>query len=205
MGSHTKVGQGAAPPEPAPVNSTSDVPPTRFQTYDYPMPEPDEFRTANPYRVQVQAPTAPVVPVKRKIGPAAGLLVASVLAGFGGGIVVMLVIASAEPQSTAASVLATPTVTETVTKSPKPSSSPSSSSTLKGFGDGTYVVGEDIKAARYTTANAAGEGCYWEISESGTNGDKVLQNEFSAGGRQVVTLAKGQDFKTEDCGKWVKK
>lgn len=206
MGEHAKVGQGAAPPEPEPLNSTSDVPPTRFQTYDYPMPEPAEFRTANPYRVQVEAPQAPVVPVKGKseIGNRVAIGALCLAIGAGSGFISGINLPAADPVDW---IQSAPTVTETVTKSPKPapSSSSSSSSVMQGFGDGTYVVGEDIKAARYTTAEAAGEGCYWEISESGTNGDKIIQNEFSAGGRQVVTLTKGQDFQTEDCGKWVRK
>lgn len=206
MGSHSAGDRGASPPPPpeaTPRDTTSDDPPTRFQTYDYPMPEPQEFRTANPYRVQ--APAAPAVPVKRKgeIGNrltiGAITLAGGLLAGF------IVGINQPAPPSDAATFTVTPTVTETVTKSPKASPSPSPKPVSPGFDDGTYVVGEDIKAGRYTTAEDAGEGCYWEISKSGTNGGSIVENEFSAGGKQVVTLAVGQDFHVEDCGKWVRK
>lgn len=73
------------------------------------------------------------------------------------------------------------------------------------FEDGVWTVGTDIPAGRYRTTEAVGSRCYWQISKTG--GDSVMDiinNDLPGGGRPQVTLKKGQDFKTSDCGKWRK-
>lgn len=92
-----------------------------------------------------------------------------------------------------------PTVTVTVTPSaavPKTSSRPA---TIR---EGTWMVGEDVKPGRYRSMNEISPeaSCYWEITKSGD----IIDNDLPTGGRATVTLVKGQQFKTERCGEWVK-
>ncbi|MCC9204136.1 hypothetical protein [Arthrobacter sp. zg-Y769] len=70
--------------------------------------------------------------------------------------------------------------------------------------DGTWTVGSNVSPGTYTTAADVGSRCYWGIYRSGSNGDDILQNDIPGGGRPTVTLAEGQDFKSSNCGKWVK-
>jgi hypothetical protein len=71
--------------------------------------------------------------------------------------------------------------------------------------DGTWTVGEDVPAGTYrTTANVSSR-CYWQITKTG--GDSVsdiVDNDIPGGGRPRVTLKRGQDFKTSNCGTWSK-
>lgn len=71
--------------------------------------------------------------------------------------------------------------------------------------DGTWTVGEDIKAGTYRTASAVSSRCYWGIYRSGSNGSDIIDNDIPKGGRPTVTLSKGQDFKSSNCGDWQKK
>lgn len=71
--------------------------------------------------------------------------------------------------------------------------------------DGTWTVGEDIKAGTYRTTSAVSSRCYWGIYRSGSNGSDIIDNDIPNGGRPTVTLSKGQDFKSSNCGDWQKK
>lgn len=116
-----------------------------------------------------------------------------------------------------ASAAGTPTVTvsaqSTVTAGPTPTATVTKTATVTAappkpkaaISDGVWVVGEDIAAGKYKVIDAIeGEGCYWSITKSGTNGDTIIANDLPSGGRPVVTLKKGQDFNTEGCGDWAK-
>ena len=70
--------------------------------------------------------------------------------------------------------------------------------------EGVWTVGSDIAPGKYRTIDAVSDGCYWKISTSGTNGDDIVSNDNPSGGHPVVTLRKGQDFQTQDCGSWAK-
>lgn len=72
--------------------------------------------------------------------------------------------------------------------------------------DGTWVVGEDVPAGTYkVNANIGADGtCYWSITKSGSNGGDIVQNDLVQGGRPKVTIKKGHDFTTRDCGTWTK-
>lgn len=78
----------------------------------------------------------------------------------------------------------------------------SPSPTPQVWGDGTWIVGEDIPAGTYKVTAPVGSRCYWEITASGTNGAKILANDIPGGGYPKVTLKKGQDFSSSDCGDW---
>lgn len=71
------------------------------------------------------------------------------------------------------------------------------------FGEGRWIVGEDIKAGTYkTTEPVTSTMCYWAITTSGSNGDDILSNDFGMAGNHTVTLKKGQDFESSNCGSW---
>lgn len=93
----------------------------------------------------------------------------------------------------------TQTVRPKVSRTPKPSPSPVS------VDDGTWVVGEDIPAGTYKAMSRVGDGCYWALYKSGTNSETIIANDFPGGGRPVVTVRRGQDFRTARCGSWVKR
>ncbi len=70
--------------------------------------------------------------------------------------------------------------------------------------DGTWTVGTDLPAGKYRTTANVDPSCYWAILKSGTNGDQIIANDIPGGGRPTVTLKAGEDFKTQDCGTWLK-
>lgn len=73
---------------------------------------------------------------------------------------------------------------------------------LTEFGNGTWTVGRDIQPGRYRVTDSVSDGCYWAVLKSKTNGDDILSNDNVASGKPNVTLKKGQDFTTSDCGTW---
>lgn len=168
------------------------------------------------YQTQPLPPPPPVPPQQQpepKKDRAKWWLLA---AGFVLGLIVMSIATSSEPQTITAT---TPTVTKTVagpettvTQSVEVPG-PEKTVTVKAeppkpetaFGPGAWLVGEDIAPGKYKTAEQVGEGCYWEIT-TGPNGDDIVANQFVAesGGIQRVTLKKGQQFDSNDCGDWVK-
>lgn len=66
------------------------------------------------------------------------------------------------------------------------------------FGTGMYLVGTDVKAGQYKTANSDGE-CYWErLKDDSGNFGAIKANEFLEGpGR--VTIREGEYFNTNGC------
>lgn len=71
------------------------------------------------------------------------------------------------------------------------------------FSEGRWIVGEDIKAGTYkTTEPVTSTSCYWAITSSGSNGDNIIANDFGTQGNHTVTLKKGQDFESQQCGDW---
>lgn len=92
-----------------------------------------------------------------------------------------------------------PTVWPSETASPSPLAP-----AVKEWGDGVWTVGEDIPPGTYKVTAAVSAGCYWSITVSGSNGDNIVANALPSGGYPKVTLKKGQDFETEDCGTWKK-
>lgn len=92
------------------------------------------------------------------------------------------------------------------TPTPKTAKAPA----IKSFGDGTYLVGEDIPAGTYTSPGAEESAftlCYWNVRAGdetdadylkGGNADKIKAP-------QRVKLKKGQQFQTAGCADWIKK
>jgi hypothetical protein len=81
------------------------------------------------------------------------------------------------------------------------------SSTIPG--DGTYVVGTDIKPGVYRTTGPAPDSgfpnCYWERDRD-LNGDfgSIIANDNSQGRTTVQIRATDAAFKTDGCADWVK-
>jgi len=71
--------------------------------------------------------------------------------------------------------------------------------------EGTWEVGVDVAPGRYKTVEAVDSAgmCYWKITTTGKPSD-IVDNDIVTGGRPTVTIKKGQDFTTQDCGDWQK-
>jgi hypothetical protein len=109
------------------------------------------------------------------------------------------------PGPTVTVTVPAPAVTVTVTKTliqeaPAPVSGGSGST----IDDGVWTVGTDIKAGTYKVTEAVSGSCYWAITKTGSNGSNIIENDIVEGGRPQVTLKRGQDFESSDCGTWSK-
>lgn len=73
---------------------------------------------------------------------------------------------------------------------------------LTSIGEGTYLVGEDVKAGSYKTDGPTGDMCYWaRRSDDSGELDAIIANDIVKGpGR--VTLKKGEFFETNSCETW---
>ena len=86
--------------------------------------------------------------------------------------------------------------TPTPTPKPKPS--------FATFGDGTFVVGKDIKAGTYRT-RAASPGCYYaRLKGFGGTVDDILANDNTDAPAIVTIAASDQGFQSTNCGTWTK-
>jgi len=72
------------------------------------------------------------------------------------------------------------------------------------IGDGKWIIGEDMAAGTWKTTAHVVDGCYWAILKAGTNGTDIIANDNAAGGFARVTVKRGQEFETSDCGEWTK-
>lgn len=101
---------------------------------------------------------------------------------------------------------ATPTTTTPAT-TPAPAPPPTDPpppppEALGGFGNGSFVVGQDIQPGVYITE--AGYNCYWE-RRSGTGGtlDEINANDNAAGHAIVEILSSDVGFHSSGCDGWV--
>ena len=71
--------------------------------------------------------------------------------------------------------------------------------------DGQWEVGVDVPAGTYkvTTAVNPDAMCYWKITQTGKPGN-IIDNDIVKRGLPTVTVKKGQDFTTADCGTWAR-
>ena len=107
--------------------------------------------------------------------------------------------------------LATPTPESTTrpTPTPGPTLTPTSTPTPTlpptpepGFGDGTWIVGDEIEAGLYA-AGPGLDGCYWE-RRSGFSGnfDDTIANDFGNPRPIVHIVSTDKGFTSERCGRW---
>lgn len=72
----------------------------------------------------------------------------------------------------------------------------------RGFTDGTYAVGDEVKAGTYRTARIT-DHCYW--ARTSDHGD-IIDNEFitnAAKGARVTIRKSDGGFESSNCGGWV--
>jgi hypothetical protein len=71
--------------------------------------------------------------------------------------------------------------------------------------DGQWEVGVDVSAGSYKVTAAVDPDamCYWKITQTGKS-DNIIDNDIVTGGKPTVTVKRGQDFTTEDCGTWAR-
>lgn len=70
--------------------------------------------------------------------------------------------------------------------------------------EGDWTVGVDVAPGKYRTEGTVSGTCYWGIYKAGSNQSKIIDNGIATGGRPTVTLKKGQEFKNQGCGNFVK-
>jgi hypothetical protein len=72
------------------------------------------------------------------------------------------------------------------------------------FGEGTFIVGIDIKPGTYRSSE--GDGCYWARLRgfAGTLGE-IIANDFRSSGHATVTIkSSDKGFKSSNCGTWIR-
>lgn len=159
-----------------------------------------------PYMLQHVLPAAP----KPKVHPASIVLAAvggvallcGGILGVGGLAATTTAIPSPSPVYVTVGVPAPPAPAAATTSTSPPAPAPPAVPTIK---DGTWTTGTDFPPGTYRTTAEVSSGCYWEITKTGSNGSSIgdiIANDFPGGGRPSVTLAVGQDFKTQRCGTW---
>ena len=135
-----------------------------------------------------------------------GLLGLIVGAGLGG--------SGAQPATvTAAGATVTQTATETVTATapaveaaPAPAeSTPAPVDSSDVAGDGTFLVGTDIKPGTYRSAKPASGNCYWARLRADDGGINDIIANNNSSGPSVVTVRKSDKlFKTQGCEDWTR-
>jgi hypothetical protein len=73
-----------------------------------------------------------------------------------------------------------------------------------GITDGTWRVGDEVKAGTYTATVPDGELCSWERLRGFTGGDDLIDIGVGNGGERMRVTIKKTDagFKTQGCGPW---
>lgn len=97
------------------------------------------------------------------------------------------------------------TVTKTVVAKPKAAATKTATAAPAGpatsFGDGSYRVGEEIKAGTYRAPG--GGNCYWErLKDFKGELGSILANENPSGPTTVTIKSSDAGFQSHDCGGW---
>ncbi|MGB9359913.1 MAG: hypothetical protein WCC01_15300 [Acidimicrobiia bacterium] len=109
--------------------------------------------------------------------------------------------AAAETTTTAAAETTTTAPTTTTTTVP-----PTTTTTVPVyFSDGTWLIGTDIAAGVYQTAEPSGTfGCYWERLSGLSGGfDDIIANDNPDGLAIVEIMNSDEAFSSERCGDWI--
>jgi hypothetical protein len=72
-------------------------------------------------------------------------------------------------------------------------------------GIGQWEVGVDMPAGVYKVTAPVDPAamCYWKITQTGKP-EHIIANDIVERGTPSVTVKRGQDFTTEDCGSWAR-
>jgi len=119
------------------------------------------------------------------------------------------VAAAAAPAAATVTVTANPApVTVTATATATETAAAPAPSSPTGFGDGTYIVGTDIKPGLYKTTGPASSdfpNCYWERDRDLDGGlNSIIDNDNTKGQTTVKIASTDKAFKTTGCAAWVK-
>src|SRR6266487_1920953 len=107
--------------------------------------------------------------------------------------------ATSAPTPTPTSSRATSTPTQVPT--PKPTAKPAPS--FAHFGDGTFVVGKDIKPGTYKSGGQ--QGCYYaRLSGFGGTVDDIISNANTDTAAIVTISASDKGFQSDSCGTWTR-
>jgi hypothetical protein len=166
-----------------------------YATSQPPLPSepPSPTKRARWYRRPVPAATAALV---------AGLVIGgSIGAASGGGSKTKTVAGPTVVSTTTAPAPAPVTATATVTKTATPPPPPGPATS---FGDGTYLVGTDIRAGLYKTEGVGdGTGCYWERDKDLSGGlDSIIANDNISGPTTVQIASSDKAFKSNGGCEW---
>jgi hypothetical protein len=102
-------------------------------------------------------------------------------------------------------IVETKVETKTVTVTPEEPAAPAPAAGTTIGGDGTYLVGTDIKPGTYRTSGPAGSGCYWARLKN-TSGDSgsILANDNTDGPTVVTIKPTDGAFETSGCADWTR-
>ena len=91
--------------------------------------------------------------------------------------------------------------TGTTTTNPLPPTTAAPVGPVTQFGDGTWIVGQDIAAGTYRTYG--GSNCYWERDRDFSGGlNSIIANDNAAGPAIVTIRPTDRGFTTKSCGEW---
>jgi len=98
------------------------------------------------------------------------------------------------------------TVGSTATLTFRSGTLPSISQTIAivpfSFGNGTHLVGGDVPAGRYRSANAAGASCYWARLKNLSGRDDIIANDIGGGPRLMEILPTDVAIESTGCAPW---
>lgn len=73
------------------------------------------------------------------------------------------------------------------------------------FGEGTYVVGDEIEPGTYRTSGPAGSApCYWARLSNTSGEDDIVANDLTDGPTTVTIKSSDEAFESHRCGQWTK-
>jgi hypothetical protein len=74
-------------------------------------------------------------------------------------------------------------------------------SSVRTFGDGTYIVGKTVAPGSYRAPG--GSNCYWERDRNFSGGDNsIIANDTPAGPTLTTISPSDKGFQTSGCGRW---
>jgi hypothetical protein len=74
------------------------------------------------------------------------------------------------------------------------------------IGEGTFVVGEDIRPGRYKARAEENGDCYWaRLKDDSGDPDSIIANNNSAGSSSVTIKPSDGAFETSGCTPWVRR
>jgi hypothetical protein len=160
----------------------------------------------SPHYVQPWPPSGP--PAQPTAPKARGRVIVPILTG-----VVGLALGAGIGGSNggSSSTSATSTITRTIAAPPvsgakaAKSKPPAAAPAATIPGDGTFLVGSDVKPGTYRSRPAEGGGglCYWARLADTAGGD-IIANELGKGSQIVTIKATDKAFKTNGCEDWTK-